>query len=406
MAPRPLHYGRQFVDDADIAAVVRVLKSDFLTQGPAVDAFERAIAGRIGARHAVAFANATAALHGAAAACGIGPGDVGITQAITFCASANMFRYCGAEVAFCDIDEDTIGCDPTSLAATIAREEAAGRVVKAVVPVHMGGLSNDARAIREAVGERFVIEDASHALGSADEDGIAVGGCAHADIAVFSFHPVKPITTGEGGIAATNDDGLARRLRQFRNLGIEKEAPRFRAAEADGLPGGVGPWYYEQQTLGYNYRMCDLQAALGLSQLDKLDVFVARRRGLALNYDAALADVAHVRPLQAKPAWRARSSHHLYVVAIDFAAAGTTRREAMLALQAEGVWTQVHYIPVYRQPYYRERYGFDPASFPNAERYYADALTLPLHPGMEDEDVGVVVAALRRVLGAAARTAD
>ena len=399
MPHRPLNYGRQCVDEDDVAAVVRVLESDFLTQGPTVERFEDAIAERVGVKHAVAFANATAALHGAAAACEIGPGDVGVTQAITFCASANMFLYCGGEAAFCDVDEQTLNCDPASLAATIERIEADGRKVKAVTPVHMGGLSVKEREIRDAAGSRLVIEDASHALGATYEDGKPIGSCAHADIAVFSFHPVKPITTGEGGIATTNDPALAKRLRMFRNHGIEKAAASFQAAQGDEADGD-GPWYYEQQTLGYNYRLSDLHAALGLSQLGKLDDFTARRRHLAERYDAAFAGSEAVRPLQADPSWRARSAHHLYTVAVNFETSGTDRRAVMNTLRASGIGTQVHYIPVYRHPYYRARYGLRFEDFPQAERYYASALTLPLHPGMAEEDVDRVVTALSDALAA------
>lgn len=406
MTRRPLHYGRQLVDDDDVAAVVAVLKSDFLTQGPVVERFERAVADRVGVAHVVAFANATAALHGAASACGMGPGDVGITQAITFCASANMFRYCGSDVAFCDIDPETIGCDPESLAETIAREEAAGRPVKVVAPVHMAGLSANARAIREAAGSRYVVEDASHALGASDEDGRPVGCCAHADISVFSFHPVKPITSGEGGVAATNDADLADRLRLFRNHGIEKAPDRFACSDADDATGAAGPWYYEQQELGYNYRLSDLHAALGLSQMAKLDGFIRRRRELAARYDDAFRAFNQVTPLQAEAAWRARSSHHLYLVSIDFAAIGKSRRDVMRALQTDGVFTQVHYIPVYRHPYYRARCDVSFSDFPNAERYYANALTLPLHPGMASDDVDHVVASLQRALAAASDSAE
>jgi len=398
MARRPLHYGRQVVDSEDIAAVVEVLKSDFLTQGPVVARFEHAVADRVGAAHAVAFANATGALHASANACGIGPGDVGITQAITFCASANVFRHCGGEVAFCDIDGDSIGCDPKALATVIAREESAGRQVKAVMPVHMGGLSANSKAIREVAGSRFIIEDASHALGAADENGRPVGCCDHADISVFSFHPVKPITSGEGGIATTNDAALAERLRLFRNHGIEKEADNFRFAETEDAAGDVGPWYYEQQQLGYNYRLSDVHAALGLSQMGKLNAFVQRRRALAARYDSAFRDCVQIASLQANAAWRKQSSHHLYLVAIDFEAIAISRREVMRALQAEEIWTQVHYIPVYRHPYYRDRYDLCFDDFPVAERYYANTLTLPLHPGMTDADVDHVVAALGRAL--------
>ena len=397
MSRQPLNYGRQCVGEDDVAAVVQVLNSDFLTQGPTVERFEDAIAERVGARHAVAFANATAALHGAAAACGIGPGDVGVTQAVTFCASANMFLYCGGEAAFCDVEENTLNCDPASLAATIERIEGEGRKVKAVTPVHMGGLSVREREIRDAAGERLLIEDASHALGAAYEDGRPIGSCAHSDIAVFSFHPVKPITAGEGGIATTNDPTLAKRLRMFRNHGIEKAASCFQAAQ-EGAAGGDAPWYYEQQTLGYNYRLSDLHAALGLSQLGKLDGFIARRRRLAQRYDAAFANSDAVGPLQAEPSWRARSAHHLYTVAVNFETAGTDRRTVMNSLRAGGIGTQVHYIPVYRHPYYRGRYGVRFEDFPQAERYYASALTLPLHPGMEDEDVDRVVTALSDAL--------
>lgn len=397
MPRRPLNYGRQSIDDDDISAVVDVLKSDFLTQGPTVERFERAIADRVGARHAIAFANATAALHGAASAVGIGPGDVGVTQAITFCASANMFLYCGGDAAFCDIDAETLNCDPASLADTIESMEAQGRPVKAIAPVHMGGLSAGALEIKKIAEHRPVIEDASHALGATYEDGSPIGSCAHSDITVFSFHPVKPITTGEGGIATTNDPALAKKMQMLRNHGIEKAAGDFQAPATDD--DTAGPWYYEQQTLGYNYRLSDLHAALGLSQLGKLESFITRRRHLAGLYDEALASDAIVSPLQAEPAWRSRSAHHICPVAIDFEKAGTTRRAVMDALRKDGIGTQVHYIPVYRHPYYRARYGENFAGCPNAEHYYATALTLPLFPDMDDSDVDRVVVALRKALG-------
>jgi dTDP-4-amino-4,6-dideoxygalactose transaminase len=244
--------------------------------------------------------------------------------------------------------------------------------------------------IRKAAGGRFVVEDASHAFGAVEEGGEATGACAHSDIAVFSFHPVKPVTTGEGGVAATNDGALARRLRAARNHGIERDAAEFVAAGPDD-----GAWYYEQQDLGFNYRLSELHAALGLSQLGKLPRFAERRRALAAEYDRMLAGQAHIRPLQSQPDFRRRSAHHLYLVEIDFQAIGTTRAAFMTALQAEGIWTQVHYIPVYRHPYYRRRLGEDFSAFANAEAYYARALTLPLHPGMSESDVARVTGAIR-----------
>lgn len=396
MPGRPLNYGRQSIDDDDISAVIDVLKSDFLTQGPTAERFENAIAERVGAKHAVAFANATAALHGAAYAVGIGPGDVGVTQAITFCASANMFLYCGGDAAFCDIDADTLNCDPNSLADAIESIEAQGRPVKAIAPVHMGGLSAGAPEIKKIAGHRPVIEDASHALGATYEDGNPIGSCAHSDITVFSFHPVKPITTGEGGIATTNDPVLAKRMQMLRNHGIEKAADAFQSATDDD---SAAPWYYEQQTLGYNYRLSDLHAALGLSQLAKLERFIGRRRHLAALYDKAFAADDIVSPLQAEPVWRARSAHHIYPVAIEFEKTGTTRQAVMNALRKDGIGTQVHYIPVYRHPYYRARYGENFTGCPNAEHYYATALTLPLFPDMNDSDVDRVVTAIRKALG-------
>jgi len=390
---RFLGYGRQTIDQSDIDAVVVVLQSDFLTQGPAVPRFEAALAERCGAAHAIAVSNGTAALHLACLAAGLGPEDVGITSAMTFAASANCLRYVGAEVAFTDIDPDTLGMSPASLKQVLQRIPHA----KAVIPVHMAGLADAAAEIRELAGGRIVIEDAAHSLGGAYPDGKPVGCCAFSDMAILSFHPVKSITTGEGGAIVTNDDELARRLRMLRNHGLERSPERFTGTDIEEH-GVAKPWLYEQQTLGFNYRLTDLQAALGLAQLARLDGFLARRRSIAARYDVAFSGLPGVEIPQSAAAERARSGLHLYVAKFDWARLRTTRTRLMERLRAQGIGSQVHYIPVYRHPYYSERYQFNPADFPEAERYYAACLSLPLFPGLTDDDVERVIATLKQVL--------
>ncbi len=272
--------------------------------------------------------------------------------------------------------------------------------VRAVIPVHLGGLARNMAEVRALAKDRIVIEDAAQAFGATYESGRPVGCGAHSDMTTFSFHPVKSITTGEGGAVVTNDDELAHRLRMLRSHGMEREAARFVATDAtEG--GQVKPWFHEQQMLGFNYRMTDIQAALGLSQLARLDRFLSRRRAIAARYDAAFSGLAHVRLPQSSAGDRARSALHLYIALIDFDAIGTTRTAFMTRLRKAGVGSQVHYIPVYRHPYYAQRYGVDPADYPEAERYYRGCLSLPLYPDLTDEDVEHVVTTVRAAVGAA-----
>jgi perosamine synthetase len=395
MTRRYLGYSRQSIDRSDVDAVVAVLQSDFLTQGPAVERFEAALAERVGARHAIAVSNGTAALHLACLAAGIRANDLGVTSAITFAASANCLRYAGAEAGFVDIEPRTVCMSAAALQEAIA----ARPEIKVVIPVHLGGLASGAAAIREVARDRVVIEDGAQSFGADYESGTPVGCGAHADMTTFSFHPVKTITTGEGGAIVCNDGELARRLRMLRTHGMERDPARFVAADAVE-DGRVKPWFHEQQVLGFNYRMTDLQAALGLSQLAKLDEFLRRRREIAARYDAAFAGLQHMNLPQSAPGERARSALHLYLAVFDFEALGTTRTAFMTRLAKAGVGSQVHYIPVYRHPYYAARYGVDPALFPAAEKYYRGCLSLPLFPDMTDEDVEHVVATVRDAVGA------
>lgn len=379
---KALPYGRQDISEADIEAVTDVLRSDFLTTGPAVPRFEAALTARTGAAHAVAVSSATAALHLACQALGLGPGDTLWTSPITFVASANCARYCGASVDFVDIDPDTYNMCPDALEAKLAQSAPP----KVIVPVHMAGQSCDMARIAElarAHGAR-VLEDASHAVG-ATEAGHPVGACALSDIAVFSFHPVKIVTTGEGGAALTNDPALAEAMAELRSHGITRDPAKMTEPPH-------GPWYYQQTDLGWNYRMTDLQAALGLSQIARLDDFLARRTALADRYDRLLADLPLERPAR-RP--EARSSWHLYIVRV----APERHRRTFERLRAAGIGAQLHYIPVHLQPYYR-RQGFAPGQFPKAEAYYARAISLPLFPAMTEANQNRVVAALAEALAA------
>jgi UDP-4-amino-4,6-dideoxy-N-acetyl-beta-L-altrosamine transaminase len=380
-------YGRQSIDAADIEAVVEVLKSDFLTQGPVVPRFEQALAEHCRVAHGVAACNATAALHLACLALHLGPGDILWTSAITFVASANCALYCGADVDFVDIDPTTYNMSVERLAEKLEAAEREGRLPKLVVPVHMTGQSADMRPIAE-LGRRYdfrIVEDASHAVGATYGNG-PVGDCRYSDIAVFSFHPVKIITTGEGGMAMTNDAELAARMAMLRSHGVTRDPGRLRSKSDGG-------WYYEQLELGFNYRMTDIQAALGYSQLQRLDALVERRRHLARRYDEAFAGVPLRTPWQHP---EIRSSFHLYVVRVDAA----VHASAFARLRQAGVGVNLHYIPVPRQPYYRDL-GFDPADWPEAERYYAEAISLPLYPDLSEEQQDVVIAAVKDVLGCA-----
>jgi UDP-4-amino-4,6-dideoxy-N-acetyl-beta-L-altrosamine transaminase len=377
-------YGRQSISDADVEAVVRVLKSDFLTQGPAVPAFEEAVAAHCGAARAVAVHSATAALHVACLALGVAPGQRVWTSPVTFVASANCALYCGAEVDFVDIDPATYNMSAAALAEKLERAKRDGGLPDVVIPVHMAGQSCDMAAIAE-LGRRYgfrIIEDASHAVG-ARYRGEPVGNCRFSDIAVFSFHPVKIITTAEGGMALTNDAGLAARMAMLRTHGIVRD-PAQMEKEPDG------PWYYEQLALGFNYRMTDIQAALGLSQMERLTDFVARRRRLAARYDEALAGQPLSRPWQHP---ETESSYHLYIVRLDLSRNAISHRRVFDELRERQIGVNLHYMPVYLQPYYR-RLGFRPGHCPAAERYYAEAVSIPIYPDLEDEQQDYVIACL------------
>ncbi|WP_300541213.1 UDP-4-amino-4,6-dideoxy-N-acetyl-beta-L-altrosamine transaminase [Maricaulis sp.] len=382
-----LPYGRQAIDDSDIDAVVDVLRGDWLTTGPAVDAFDTAFAAAVGAEHAVSCSNGTTALHLALAALGVGEGDSCIVPAITFMATANAARYCGAEAVFADVDAETGLMTPDTLAEALERADGP---VRAVLPVHLAGQCEDLEGMaRQATSAGAVlVEDACHAVGTVFR-GAPVGSCAWSAAATFSFHPVKTIAAGEGGAVTTDDAEVAARLRRLRSHGIERDPSRHRRRAGE-------PWWHEMQALGWNYRLSDIQAALALSQLKRLPEFVARRRTLAQAYDRVFVDMAPlVQPLARTP--DCEPCLHLYPVRIDFERAGISRAGVMTALRERGIGTQVHYIPVPDQPYYRDRYGA--ACLPGAGHYYARTLSLPLFVGMDDEDPLRVAAALGEALG-------
>ena len=378
-------YGRQIISEEDIRAVEKVLRSDFLTQGPVVKEFENAVAARVGADYAIAVNSATSALHIACLALGLGPGDILWTSPITFVASANCARYCGATVDFVDIDSETFNLCADALEAKLNAAARTGCLPKIIVAVHMCGQAPDMARISnlaKAYGIR-IIEDASHAIG-ANYLGEQVGNCAYSDITVFSFHPVKIITSAEGGMGLTNCKDLCARMEQLRSHGITRD-------EALMTQTSDGPWYYQQLDLGWNYRMTEIQAALGLSQLSKLDVFIDRRRQLADAYDTALKNSAVRCPGRQNGA---DSSWHLYVIRLDNPAQHLT---LFKKLRKAGIGVNLHYIPVHLQPYYRDM-GFQSGDFPAAEDYYSRAISIPLHAGLSDEEHAQVVETLQALL--------
>lgn len=394
---KALHYGRQTIEADDVEAVVRALRSDFLTQGPEVSRFEEALTKATGAKYAVAVSNGTAALHLACLAAGVAPGDVGITSTVTFVASANAIRYAGGRATFTDVDPDTSLMAVASLEQRVAELAASGKSPRVIIPVDMTGAVADLPRIREIATRAgaLVIEDAAHSLGGDYEHEGRLhraASCAHSDMAILSFHPVKQVTTGEGGAITTNDEGLFTKLSLLRTHGITKDPALLQRND--------GPWFYEQHALGFNYRITDIQCALGTTQMAKLDRFVDRRRVIAARYDAAFgtADArAKVRPLTV-PAG-VRSAYHLYVVRVvprpsDNVDGVSQRRKALyLALAEQKIYAQVHYIPVHGQPDFLSA-GMGGEALPGADAYYAGCLSLPMFPAMTDDDVDRVVAAV------------
>jgi perosamine synthetase len=389
-----ISYGRQHIDEEDIQAVVDCLRSNALTQGPMVTKFEKAVADYVGVRFAVAVSSGTAALHVAALAAGVGPGNALLTSPITFVATSNAAVYAGGTPLFADVDADTVNISPAAIEKMLKKHPE----IRVISPVHFAGLPCDMVAIKKLADKAgaLIVEDAAHALGSCYADGSRVGNCKYSLMTVFSFHPVKSITTGEGGLITTNDEGIYRKLLRLRSHGINKEMDSFLLPENAQTQGVPNPWYYEMQELGFHYRITDIQCALGISQMKKLDSFVSRRRALTKRYDVAFARSNQIRPAQT--AGRDQSAHHLYPVRIDFAGTSISRAAFMGELRQRGVITQVHYIPVSMQPFY-QRLGFVNADYPQSTAYFVQALSLPLYVDLTDEQQDSVIALLLELLG-------
>jgi perosamine synthetase len=386
-------YGKHHIDEDDIQAVVDVLRSSSLTQGPAVEVFEKAVAEYVGAKYAVAVSSGTAALHLAALSAGVGPGTSLVTSPITFVASANAARYCGGDVLFADIDPVTINMSPSALQDVLLKNSN----VKAIIPVHFAGLPCDMLSIKTLADEvgAFVIEDAAHALGATYPNGKHVGCCENSLMTIFSFHPVKAIAAGEGGMITTNDEAIYRKLIRSRSHGINKLDDPLQVEAEAFKDGEQNPWYYEMQELGFHYRITDIQCGLALSQFKKLDSFISRRRELVKNYDLAFIKMKNYRPAQTTG--RDQSGHHLYVLRIDFKKIALTRGQVMKKLREYGVGSQVHYIPVPSHPYYRQL-GFRPEDYPDTLKYYQEALSIPLFFDLTEEQQRKVISTIKDLL--------
>jgi len=381
MRGRFLNYGRQHIDAKDIRAVLKVLTSDFLTCGPVVDKFEKALANYCGVKFAITCSSGTAALHLACLALGLRKGSLGITSPNTFLASANCLVYCGLRPEFADIDEETYNISPAKISKRISKN------TKVIIPVHFAGQSCEMREIKQVAKKQnvFIVEDACHAIGGEYYNKM-IGSCQYSDMTVFSFHPVKNLTTGEGGAITTNNKLFYERLLQLRNHGINRRR--------NSLSKYPGPWYYEMQRLGFNYRISDIHCALGLSQLKKLNTFVKKRNSIVARYNRAFRNLDWIKiPASDKynvVAW------HLYVLKINFQKINKSRTWVMSSLKKEGIGTQVHYIPVHLQPFYR-KFGFRPGDFPVAEAYYEQCLSLPLYPEMNSQDINRVIQSVKKL---------
>ena len=381
-------YARQSISKQDINAVVEVLQSDYLTQGPVVPAFEDAVADLVGAKHAIAGNSATSMLHVACLALGVTTGDRVWTAPNSFVASANCALYCNAEIDFVDIDSETFNMSPVALATKLEEAKKSNTLPKVIIPVHMGGQSCDMQSIG-LLAQQYgikVIEDASHAIGGS-YNSQKIGNCAYSDITIFSFHPVKIITSGEGGMATTQDEGLAHAMRRLRSHGITRNESEFEFSND-------GPWYYEQQELGLNYRLTDIAAALGLSQLQRIDTFINQRNAIAVRYNEAFASTVITAPQIAS---NSISAFHLYIARCDFDNLNVTRVQLFQKMKDAGVLLNLHYIPIYRQPYFAKM-GFDPKTFPNAERYYEQAFSIPMYADLSETNQDTVISSLLNVL--------
>jgi len=374
-------YSRQWVDNKDIQEVVKVLKSDWLTQGDKIREFEEALCQYTGVNYAVAVSSGTAALHLACKVAGVGPGDEGITSPLSFVASANAILYSGGHPIFADIDFKTGNIDPLEIKKKITKK------TKVLIPIHFSGYPCAMEEIYK-IGRKhklIIIEDAAHALG-AKYKGSKVGSCQYSDMTIFSFHPLKSITTGEGGAILTNNKKFYETLKQLRTHGITKSQKTEK----------IGPWYYEMNDLGFNYRITDIQSALGISQLKKVNSFINKRKMIAEQYDEAFKDLKNVMGLDNKQ--KGCSSYHLYVLLINFNKLKTTRKQLMLSLQNKGIGTQVHYIPIYKQPYFKKNFKINNKEYPNTEQFYKQCLSIPIYPSMTQEDINRVIATLRNAL--------